>query len=126
MFVASPTCDRRWAEIRRMRCCRCAGIRRRCSSSSTADPSDSDRWRRRKAGGRVPPMQSSPPRLSLAERLYLPEIVRGIGITAGHFVRNLTLHTLHLFGVAKDQRASVTVQYPEERKVYSDGFRGSH
>jgi NADH-quinone oxidoreductase subunit I len=64
--------------------------------------------------------------LTLAERLYLPEVLRGIGVTAGHFVRNLTLHVLHLFGVARDRPASVTVQYPEERKIYSEGYRGSH
>jgi len=64
--------------------------------------------------------------LTLAERLYLPEILRGIGVTGGHFVRNLALHVLHLFGVARDRAASVTVQYPEERKVYSEGYRGSH
>ena len=66
------------------------------------------------------------PRLTLAERLYLPEVLRGIGVTTRHFVRNLTLHILHLFGVAKDRRAAVTTQYPEERKVYSDGYRGAH
>jgi NADH-quinone oxidoreductase subunit I len=64
--------------------------------------------------------------LTLAERLYLPEVVRGIGVTSGHFIRNLTLHVLHLFGVARDRPASVTVQYPEERKTYSEGYRGSH
>src|SRR3989442_3212723 len=67
-----------------------------------------------------------PPRLSLAERLYLPEVLRGIAVTTRHFVRNLTLHTLHLFGLATDQRAAVTVQYPEERKVYPESYRGAH
>ena len=41
-------------------------------------------------------------------------------------MRNITLHTLHLFGIASDRKASETTQYPEERKVYSEGFRGSH
>ncbi len=71
-------------------------------------------------------MESRPPRLTLAERLYLPEVLRGIGVTTGHFVRNLTLHTLHLFGLARDRRAAVTTQYPEERKVYGLGYRGAH
>lgn len=66
------------------------------------------------------------PRLTFAERLYLPEVLRGVGITTRHFVRNLTLHTLHLFGLAKGRRAAATTQYPEERKVYSDGYRGAH
>ena len=71
-------------------------------------------------------MQSTPPRLSLAERLYLPEVLRGVRLTAGRFVRNLTIHTLQLFGMAKDQVASVTTQYPEQRKVYPMGYRGAH
>jgi NADH-quinone oxidoreductase subunit I len=66
------------------------------------------------------------PRLTLAERFYLPQIVGGIAVTTRHFVRNLALHTLHLFGLARDQRAAVTTQYPEERKIYSEGFRGAH
>jgi NADH-quinone oxidoreductase subunit I len=66
------------------------------------------------------------PSLTLAERLYLPEILNGVRVTTRHFLRNLTLHTLHLFGIAKDKRAAVTTQYPEERKVYPEGYRGAH
>jgi NADH-quinone oxidoreductase subunit I len=58
--------------------------------------------------------------------LYLPEVARGLAVTTRHLVRNLTLHTLHLFGLAKDRRAAATVQYPEERKRYSPAFRGAH
>src|SRR5262245_27637962 len=64
--------------------------------------------------------------LSFAERLYLWDVLRGIRVTTGHFLRNLALHTLHLFGIARDRRAAVTTQYPEERKVYPDGYRGAH
>jgi NADH-quinone oxidoreductase subunit I len=71
-------------------------------------------------------MQLNPPRLNLAERLYLPEIVRGVAVTTGHFVRNMTLHALHSVGLAKNRSAMVTVQYPEERKVYTEGYRGAH
>jgi NADH-quinone oxidoreductase subunit I len=71
-------------------------------------------------------MSRTRPQLTFAERLYLPEVLRGIGVTTRHFVRNLSLHTLHLFGLAKDRQAAVTTQYPEERKVYSDGYRGAH
>jgi len=67
-----------------------------------------------------------PARLGFAERLYVPQILRGIAVTTRHFARNLALHTLHLFGVAMDKRAAVTTQYPEERKPYADGFRGAH
>lgn len=60
------------------------------------------------------------------ERLYIPEIVRGLLVTTSHFWRNLTLHILHTVGVAKTTRAAYTVQYPEERKTYPDVYRGSH
>jgi NADH-quinone oxidoreductase subunit I len=66
------------------------------------------------------------PKLTLAERLYLPEVLRGVGVTTRHFFRNLALHTLHLFGLATDRRAAVTTQYPEERKVYPTAYRGAH
>ncbi len=60
------------------------------------------------------------------ERLYIPEIVRGLLVTTSHFWRNLTLHILHALGFAKETRAAYTVQYPEERKRYPDVYRGSH
>jgi NADH-quinone oxidoreductase subunit I len=66
------------------------------------------------------------PKLTLAERFYLPQVVGGLAVTTRHFVRNLTIHTLHLFGLARDRKGAVTVQYPEERKVYTEGYRGSH
>ena len=58
--------------------------------------------------------------------MYLPEILRGLGVTTRHFARNLALHTLHLFGVARDRKASTTTQYPEERKPYAFAYRGAH
>lgn len=64
--------------------------------------------------------------LNLAEQLYLPEIVRGLVVTNQRFWRNLVIHTKHLFGLAKDQKAAITIQYPDELKVYPENFRGSH
>ncbi len=43
------------------------------------------------------------PRLTLGEKLYLPSLFKGIGITLRHFVRMLTGKT------------KVVMQYPEER-----------
>jgi NADH-quinone oxidoreductase subunit I len=60
------------------------------------------------------------------ERLYLPEIIRGLLVTTSHFWRNLVLHTLHVVGLAKHKRAAYTIQYPEERRRYPDVYRGSH
>ena len=55
--------------------------------------------------------------MTLSERLYLPEILKGMLVTNYHFMRNLTLHVAHLMGFAKNRRAATTVQYPEERKT---------
>jgi len=52
------------------------------------------------------------------ERLYFPEVMRGLTVTGYHFWRNLILHTLHQFGLAKNLPAAVTVQYPDERAPY--------
>jgi NADH-quinone oxidoreductase subunit I len=64
--------------------------------------------------------------MTLSERVYLPEIVRGLIVTNSHFLRNLTLHVAHALGLAKDRRAAATTAYPEEQKRYPDQFRGSH
>jgi hypothetical protein len=64
--------------------------------------------------------------MSLWERAYVPEIVRGLSVTGYHFWRNLSIHILHAFGLAKSSQADVTVQYPEERAFYPDTFRGRH
>ena len=65
-------------------------------------------------------------RMSLWERAYLPEILRGLSVTGFHFWRNLSIHILHAFGLARTLQAAVTVQYPEARAPYPDTFRGRH
>jgi NADH-quinone oxidoreductase subunit I len=65
-------------------------------------------------------------KLSLWERAYIPEIVRGLCLTGYRFWRNLSVHILHGLGLAKGSQAAVTVQYPEERAPYPDTFRGRH
>jgi NADH-quinone oxidoreductase subunit I len=64
--------------------------------------------------------------MTFAERMYLPEIVRGLVVTGYHFWRNLFLNVAHQVGLMKNRRSMVTVQYPEERKRYGDHYRGSH
>src|SRR6266550_2015951 len=48
--------------------------------------------------------------MTLWERLYFPEIMRGLFVTGYRFWRNLAIHILQLFGLAHDATASVTVQ----------------
>jgi len=68
------------------------------------------------------------PRQDVRERIYIPEMLRGLAVTTRHFLRNL-------FG-QRDTNPSVlertgtslvtTVEYPEERVPYPPGYRGLH
>ena len=51
--------------------------------------------------------------MSFWERAYVPEIVRGLSVTGYHFWRNLSIHILHAFGLAKSSRADVTTKGKE-------------
>ena len=53
--------------------------------------------------------------MTLWERLWLPEILRGLAVTGRHFLRNL---------VHMDRR--ITVEYPEQRKNLPPGYRAEH
>jgi NADH-quinone oxidoreductase subunit I len=64
--------------------------------------------------------------LTLGERVYLPEVLRGLGITSRHFLVNLTLHLAHLVGLKRSSRAAVTFQYPEERRPLARRHRSRH
>jgi len=67
-----------------------------------------------------------PEELSFSERIYVPEILRGLLVTGGKFWRNLGLHILHRFGLAEDTPAAVTLQYPDQYQRYGPSYRGSH
>ncbi|MBI3941152.1 MAG: NADH-quinone oxidoreductase subunit I [Acidobacteria bacterium] len=67
-----------------------------------------------------------PEALSFWQRTYVPEILRGLKLTAAHFFRNLLIHIFHLAGLWKDRRGAETVQYPEEVRGYSPRLRSLH
>lgn len=54
-------------------------------------------------------------KLTLWERIYLPEIVRGLSVTISHFIKNL----LHPY-------KRMTVEYPEQKKDIPYGYRAEH
>ena len=56
-----------------------------------------------------------PRRLTLSQRLYLPEILGGLRVTIRHFFRNLVRI-----------RDLPTILYPEKKRDYSGRFRGKH
>ena len=47
--------------------------------------------------------------MSLWERLYFPEVIRGLTVTGYRFWRNLAIHFLQMFGLAKNAKAAATV-----------------
>ena len=47
--------------------------------------------------------------LNFLERAYLPAIAKGLSITMGHFFKK-----------------PVTIQYPEQKREFSENFRGMH
>lgn len=64
--------------------------------------------------------------MRLVDRFYLLAVLQGLGITTWHFTRNLTLHTLHAFGLAKSREAMVTILYPEVRRPSPPASRTRH
>ena len=55
--------------------------------------------------------------MTWSERLYVPQIAKGVGVTVKHFFRNL---------LGGENQYTHTVQYPEEKRRYPDRFRGMH
>jgi len=67
--------------------------------------------------------------LDLRERMYFPEILKGIGIVSRNFFRNLFFtRDANPDVLARDRRLSqnATLQYPEEKVPYPPGYRGLH
>ena len=64
--------------------------------------------------------------MTLLERLYFVEVAKGILITSGHLVRNLSTYLLHVVGLRKKTAAWATVQYPDEIRPYPPRYRGQH
>jgi NADH-quinone oxidoreductase subunit I len=65
-------------------------------------------------------------KLNFIERLYVLEIVRGLVVTTRHFIRNLFIHILNLFGLSKEARGAETFQYPEEKRPLAPRLRTLH
>lgn len=65
-------------------------------------------------------------RLNLSQKLYLPEILRGIWITSRHFFGNLWVLVRHPFGLARDRKGMATYQIPEEPRPLPRRLRARH
>jgi len=64
--------------------------------------------------------------MTLLEKIYVVEIAKGVTVTFGKLIKNLSLHLLHLFGVKTKIAASASIYYPEERRDYPERYRGKH
>ena len=75
-------------------------------------------------------VENRPP--DLRERMYFPEIIRGIGTITRHFVRNFFFARDKNPDILERRRGqfgvsdNVTLAYPEERAPYAPGYRGLH
>ncbi len=64
--------------------------------------------------------------MSFSERIYIPEICRGLTVTFGKLLNNFFLHLLHAIGIKQALPASVSIQYPNQRRAYPSRYRGRH
>jgi len=64
--------------------------------------------------------------LTFWEKLYLPAILAGVWLTSKHFFRNMTAHTLRLFGIKLKRLGAVTYQYPEIKRPLFPRLRTMH
>lgn len=55
---------------------------------------------------------------TVLEQIYLPAVVSGLGLTIGRFLKNTFSK--------RENSEIVTVNYPEEKRVYPERFRGVH
>ena|SRR5262245_35571050 len=76
---------------------------------------------------KVKVMKAPPPqKRGFWEEVYLPEIIRGLSVTAKHFIVNMGIHLRRLVGMNPRSRGAVTYQYPEERRPLSPRVRTLH
>lgn len=64
--------------------------------------------------------------MSFLEKIYVVEIARGLRVTYGKLLGNLSLHVLHALGLKKSEAAGVAIQYPNARRPYPSRYRGRH
>jgi NADH-quinone oxidoreductase subunit I len=64
--------------------------------------------------------------LGIVEKLYLIEVVRGLFLTAKHFLVNFPRHVARGFGLKIGKGNTVTIEYPEERRPFARRLRTRH
>ena len=65
----------------------------------------------------------------LRERMYFPEVIRGVGLLMKQFLRNFFFgreRNPDILARPRHLSQNATLQYPEERQPYPPGYRGLH
>ncbi len=64
--------------------------------------------------------------LTLLERLYVFEVIKGVMQTTGHLIGHLGLYLLQVIGLNKSKKPWATIEYPNELRPYAERYRGRH
>ena len=65
--------------------------------------------------------------MTLLERIYLWEVLKGVSLTFGRLLKNLATYLLGIFRIRVGARRPwSTIQYPDERRHYPARYRGRH
>jgi NADH-quinone oxidoreductase subunit I len=64
--------------------------------------------------------------MTLLERLYFLEVLKGVWQTFRDFVSHLMVYLLQLVGLCNKQRPWATVEYPDQARDYAPRYRGRH
>lgn len=64
--------------------------------------------------------------LTLVERLYIIEVIKGVFQTFGDLLKHLTLYLLQVVGLNKNNKPWATYEYPDEARPYPERYRGRH
>ena len=64
--------------------------------------------------------------MTFLERIYVWEVVKGLVITFGRLVRNLSTYLLNCIGLRRGAKPWATYQYPDEARPYAPRYRGRH
>lgn len=64
--------------------------------------------------------------MTMLERIYLVEIIKGIAQTSGDLIKHLMTYLLQVVGLGRGEKPWATIEYPNEAREYAPRFRGRH
>ena len=64
--------------------------------------------------------------MSLLERIYLWEIIKGVSLTTGKLLTNLSIYLSNCVGLLKEKRPWATIEYPDAIRDYPERYRSRH